>query len=300
LPNTLAHIGIQGLATRTVLRGADFKWIYIGCILPDLSWILQRFVRLSLSGIDPYDMRLYATVQTSFFFCILISAALALLTSDFRRTFSILVLNSFLHLLLDALQIKWGNGVHFLAPFDWRMINFGFFWPESLTAYLLTLLGLIYIIWNWHRSLNVPADKVRRSTTRLIAPIVLIAIYAVLPLAMFDGPEEADNHYVKTLRAYQDRPGRDIEVDREFFTPTSGGGVLRTYAGEDLLLEGIDLDRPVPISIRGNFISENRVRVRDYHIHSDRFREIASYIGLFLILILWFEAVRRRSSKTRP
>jgi hypothetical protein len=256
---------------------------------------LQRFVRLSLPGIDAYDMRLYATVQTSFGFCILISAALALLASNFRRTFVILVLNSFLHLILDALQIKWGNGVHFIAPFDWNMINLGFFWPDSLIAYLLTLLGLVYIIWNWHRSLNVPAGKRRWSTPRLIAPIVLFALYAALPFAMFDGPEEADNHYVKTLRAYQDRPEHLIEMDRRPFTPEPRGGFLRTYAGEKLKLENVELVRPGIISIRGIFVAEDSIHVYELHEHSEWFRDIASYIGLFLILSLWIEAMRRRS-----
>jgi hypothetical protein len=35
MPNTLAHLGIQGVATLSWLKKADLKWIFIGCIIPD-------------------------------------------------------------------------------------------------------------------------------------------------------------------------------------------------------------------------------------------------------------------------
>jgi hypothetical protein len=49
VPNALAHLGVQGVATRALLRDADLKWVYIGCIIPDIPWILQRFVRAVFS-----------------------------------------------------------------------------------------------------------------------------------------------------------------------------------------------------------------------------------------------------------
>ena len=69
MPNTLAHLGVQGIATRSVLRDADLKWIYLGCIIPDVSWIIQRLVRYVIPNIDLYDLRLYAIVQASLLFC---------------------------------------------------------------------------------------------------------------------------------------------------------------------------------------------------------------------------------------
>ena len=71
MPNTLAHIGLQGLATRKLLRDADLKWIYLSCIIPDVPWIIQRLVRYVIPNIDLYDLRLYAIVQASFLFCLL-------------------------------------------------------------------------------------------------------------------------------------------------------------------------------------------------------------------------------------
>ena len=52
---------------------------------------------------------------------LLLCAAIAALTTTPRLVASVLGLNALLHLLLDATEQKWGNGVHLLAPFSWRM-----------------------------------------------------------------------------------------------------------------------------------------------------------------------------------
>jgi hypothetical protein len=75
-----------------------------------------------------------------------LSAAAALLAQAFWRTWAILGGNAVLHLILDAMQTKWGNGVHFLVPFSWDLTNWGLFWPESAVTYGLTAFGLGYIL----------------------------------------------------------------------------------------------------------------------------------------------------------
>ena len=75
MPNTLAHLGIQGVATRAFIRTADVKWIFLGAVIPDIPWILQRLVRGTLPGVDLYELRLYATVQASLAVCLLAAAA---------------------------------------------------------------------------------------------------------------------------------------------------------------------------------------------------------------------------------
>lgn len=117
MPNTLAHIGIQGIATRSIIKDADYKWILIGCIIPDVPWILQRIVSV-VFNVDLYALRLYATVQSSFFFCIILSLVLATFSKQYWRVFIILSTNSFFHLILDSLQTKWANGVHLFAPLN--------------------------------------------------------------------------------------------------------------------------------------------------------------------------------------
>ena len=294
MPNTLVHLGVQGVATRALLRDADLKWVYIGCIIPDLPWILQRIMRLPFSGLDLYDLRLYAIVQSSLCFCLLLSLALAVLSTHFWKIFVILGLNSFLHLFLDALQTKWANGVQFLTPFNWQLTNFGFFWPESLPTYLLIAFGLTYFVLNWRHSIEVPFDMTRRPAIRLFAFIALIFVYFATPLLLIDRPENADNHFVKTLRSHQNRTGRYVEFDRVAYDHQASGGVLRTFAKEDLNVEGMTLNRSTVLSVRGIFVTHDLIRVKEYHVHAHLIRDLASYLGLSLVTLLWIDAVRRK------
>ena len=238
MPNTLAHLGVQGLTTRFLLKDADYKWIYLGCIIPDFPWILQRIVKLAFPSIDPYDLRLYVIIQSSFCFCLLLSAALATLSVNYWKTFAILGFNSFLHLLLDACQIKWANGVHFLAPFNCHLTNFGFFWPENFLTYLLTIFGISYLVWNWRRAVIIPINLTYRTAMRLSVFFALIVAFYTFPFLLIDGPEEVDNHFVKTLRKPHDRPGRHIELDRNSYISHPSGGTIRTFTGEELSMDG--------------------------------------------------------------
>ena len=268
MPNTLAHLGIQGVATRAVLRDAGHKWIYLGCILPDIPWILQRLVGQILPGIDLYDLRLYVVIQASLLFCLLLSLALATLSTHFWKIVAILSFNSFLHLLLDACQTKWANGVHFLAPLNWELINFNLFWPESIPTYLLTVFGLAYFIWRWRSSVNTPIVLKWRPPMRLLASIAVIALYFSGPFLLLPGPADADNHFVRTLRNREKRQGRHVEFERNYYRHKSSGSVLHTFAGEKVEVEGVTVERSAVISARGDFVSDNRVLIKDYHVHS--------------------------------
>jgi hypothetical protein len=290
MPNTLAHIGLQGLATRSLLKEADLKWIYVGCIIPDVSWIIQRLVRYVIPNINLYDLRLYSIVQASFFFCLLLCFALAVFSKRFIRTFIILSINALFHLVLDAAQIKWANGVHFFAPFNWQMTNFNLFWPESISTYLLTFLGLMYFAIKWRRSISQNDFRIPQSVLRVWIFIFFIAAYFILPLSFLNLPERANNHFVKTLRDEKSRQGKHIEFDRARYKPNTKEGVLIIFTGEEIGIEGIRLKYPAAISIRGIFNSNQSVRASEYHIHTEWFRDVASYTGLTLVAMAWIVA----------
>ena len=67
MPNTLVHLGVQSVSTKALPREADFKWIAVGCIIPDVPWIIQRIILAAGTGIDRFELVLYATAQASFF-----------------------------------------------------------------------------------------------------------------------------------------------------------------------------------------------------------------------------------------
>jgi len=141
MPNTLGHYGVQGAASRALFGRVDPRWIMAGCVLPDVPWILQRLTQAVFPGAYPYDLRLYFVAQASLFGALVGCGAAAALAPKPRRIFLLLAFNVLFHLLLDACQTKWGNGVHLLAPASWHMLNFGWFWSAEWPSHALTAAG---------------------------------------------------------------------------------------------------------------------------------------------------------------
>ncbi len=287
MPNTLAHYGIQALTTRALLGATDLKWVFLGCVIPDLPWILRRIISTLLPEVNVYDLRLYVMVQASLIFCLLIAAAFAACTVQPWKVFSILSLNSLLHLLLDAMQTKWANGVHFFAPVSWELLNFGWFWPESLPTYVLTALGLLVLLWKWRETITKPPNLSFSFGQRSLLAIILLFGYMLLPLIALEGPEAANAHFIKTLKDRENRAGRLIEFDRNDYKKHPQGDTLTVWTHEEFQVAGHPGRQSATVSIRGRFISPEHLEIYDLHEHNTWFRDGASYLGLIALTLMW-------------
>ena len=294
MPNTLAHAGAQGLVTRTAVSGADLRWIYLACVIPDLPWILRRVVCFAVPSVDPILLRSYVIIQASLIGCLLFCAAAALLSSRFWRVWALLGGNAVLHLIIDAMQTKWANGAHFFAPFSWELTNWGFFWPESIVTYALTALGLLYILWHWRSSWSEKLDLAQLTGFRLAGTGGLLVGYFTLPLLLLHGPIEANTHYLKTLDEPRDRTGRYVEIDRARYISTQEGAFLEYFSGR-ARVESLKIQPPATVSIRGVFGAKDTIRVIEHHVHAGQFRDYPSYLGLTLISVIWVGASVRKS-----
>ena len=289
MPNTLAHIGVQGFSTKIVFNFSDLKWIYLGCIIPDFPWILQRILKYS-NLLNLYDVRDYSIILSTLLFSIILSGALSMFSKNSKKVFLILAFSSLFHLLLDPLQIKWANGTHLFAPFSWHLLSFNLFWPESLLTYIITVLGLLYFIYYYKSALKESSDLIIPGIKKMYLMISLLLVYFIIPLCMLNLPEENNNHFVKTLRDYNSRQGKYIELDRADYITDSLGDYIKTFAKERIKTANLKFENNKLISIRGKFISRNEIYVEDYHIHSG-FRDDASLLGVFLTAILWLNCI---------
>jgi len=287
MPNTLAHLGLSGLATRGLCRDADLRWVYVGAIVPDLPWILQRALRFFFSALNPLDLRLYVIVQATLVFSLILSACFALLSSAPRKTFFILAFGVFFHLILDAFQIKWANGVHLLAPLDWDLFQLALFWPESWPTYFVTGLGLSYVAFTWRKTISEPLPFSLSSARRLYGALALFVVYLLLPFSLMDASEANDNHFVQTLRHLESRTGKPIAFDRAYYEHASPAGKLRISTGEKLDVVGLNVAYSARVSVRGRFLDPKTIQVDAYHVHLPHFRDNASYLGLGLIALIW-------------
>ncbi len=280
MPNTLIHIAIQAPASRLISSKIELPWILTATIIPDIPWILQRIL-FKLQVGDPYQMRLYCTAQASF----ACSLLLCLVFSQFHprrlHLFLLLAANSLVHLLLDASQIKWGNGVHLLAPFNWDVTNFSLIWPEHPAGYLAATVGLTYILF------MLPAIHRDGLLVKHCSFLVLsgaLLSYFLIPFLFMQPLEISNSSHIHTLRHIEGRTGKPIELDRAVFDGQRR--VIHMFNQEEIGLTGKLPQQSGLTSIKGEFESPRTIRVNQYHSHSG-YRNIASYIGLALIAIIW-------------
>ncbi|WP_417911690.1 hypothetical protein [Candidatus Electronema sp. TJ] len=299
MPDTLAHFGIQIIASKALFREADARWIGIGCLLPDLPWILQR-AALALGWANPVGLRLYAVIQSSLFFSLLLAAALSLQAAQSRRVFLLLTWNCLLHLLLDPLEIKWGNGSLLAAPFSWQLTSFALFWPEDMPPRLLALLGLLLFPAAAWLDIRRRELCFIRNKQRQAAGLLLLLLYILLPFGLFSGPLKKDNHFAATLLA-ENRSSSWIDFDR--WPYQAGSQSILAYSGETLRL-AVPFDslpaQDGTLSGRGRFLSHSEVLLAEWHLHRSG-RDLRSLAGLFLLIAVWSVAIReKRITIRRP
>lgn len=292
MPNTLAHIGIQVLGQRALGFGSrDFGLILIGCVIPDLPWIFQRVIS-TLEIADPLRLFAYSSNQSSLFFSLIFAAAVSLLLRESNRAFMLISVSCTVHLLLDALQIKWSNGAILLAPFDWATVNWGKVWPESPFVYVATFLGAAVILYAISTCRDFSMQFGANRIQRLIAGTMII-VWLALPLVFIPTAFGLDNHYLNTVAEVQARSEKYLELDRTTVHVRDNKFFAELLSGEQIELLSSNIPGPGVYSIAGKFDDPQRLLVIAWHRHSE-YRDLASMVGLGAILF-WFalSAIRR-------
>ena len=285
MPNTLVHFAAQGAASRGLWRRLDPRWIYLGCLLPDIPWILRRVVVAYGVPVDAFDLRLYTMGQASLAGTLLLGGALALATAAPRLVLAVLGTNALLHLLLDATELKWGNGVHLVAPFSWRMTSFDLLPGESLVYLVLAAAGALLVVWELTRPRNAIVGFVS-TPSRLASSAALLAAYLAFPLPFLGAIEASGSYSVKTLREGAARPGRPVSLDRTAFLATPAGGFVQLWTGERVRATGELPAHDATVSLHGTFLAPDLLRIDRLFEHRQD-RDWPSYVALLLLATLW-------------
>ncbi len=285
MPNTLVHIAIQSPASRVLITKAEIPWIFLGTILPDIPWIIQRIV-LKLGLFDPLALRAYVATQASLFFCLILSFSLCWLSKKPKTVFTILAFNSLFHLLLDATQVKWGNGVHLFAPFSWHLSSFGFFWPENMFIAYASIIGFLLVLVLIPHIYEEGIELSTRFRWKFI--IFPLLLYILLPFLFSSSIWQSNPSYIATIADITGRPGKPIEVDRGIFNVEDA--TISIPSKERIHLSGKLPARSGVVSIQGEFLSKDQIVVHAFHFHAYN-RDLASKTGLAAILFIWILAL---------
>ena len=290
MPNTLVHFAAQGAASHGLWRRLDPRWIYLGCLLPDVPWILRRAVVGLGLPVDPFDLRLYTMAQASLAGTLLLGAALAAMSAAPRLVASVLGLNALLHLLIDATELKWGNGVHLLAPVSWRMTSFDLVPGESPVYLALTVAGALLVAWEIARRRPAALGFDLRPA-RVALSACLLAAYFLAPLPVLGAIEASGSYSVRVLREVEARPGRAVSLDRTAFLATPAGGSVRLWTGERVRATGAVLDHDATVSLEGGFLAPDVLRIDRLFEHR-RDRDWPSYLAIVLLAVVWVRPSR--------
>lgn len=281
LPNTLIHIAVQAPLSRAIFQKTEIPWILTGLLIPDIPWIFQR-IFLDLGLADPYQVRLYFTAQASLLFSLLLCMCFCTFSRQPAKTFTLLAFNCLLHLLLDALQIKWGNGVHLFAPFSWQYTSFGLLWPEHTVGYLLSLAGVLYLFWKIPK---IHGEGLHlHASPRWPIPIVFSLLYMLLPLLFIQQLEISNPGYTATLKDINQRAGKTIVLDRGYYSAKERS--LTLFTGESVTVSGNLPETSGTISLKGTFLSNTKIFADTYHRHTD-YRDFASIVGIGMTALIW-------------
>ncbi len=262
-------------------------WVIIACIIPDLPWIVLACL-IPLELFNPYDLRLFCTAQASLLFCLFFSAALACCAKQTGKTFMVLAGNCFFHLVLDALEIKWGNGVHLIAPFSWKMMHNGMVWPGHPLVLGLTLIGFLYLLFNRQSCAAFSSQPCIPGRKKITIGLLCLGCYLLAPLFFLEQLEEANTYNIHTLRMKDQRPGKEIEFDRVHYFAEQQ--TLQTFAGERIIVGGSQPALSGRVSFRGHFLTPTSFASAEHHYHRDR-RDLATLLGLFMTCTLLLQSL---------
>lgn len=154
-------------------------------------------------------------------------------------------------------------------------------------------------IWFLAYPAPTPTRLLFNSTRRLAAVALLVSLYLFSPLAFLEGPYSTDINSIATLQEKGSRVGKEVRMDRENYLQRDDGDVVLTFANEPLRVVGdIRAEKSTQVSLIGEFVDADSIRIKHLHEYHSYWRDLASYIGLGIFSLLWaVSLVRERRSQ---
>jgi hypothetical protein len=113
---------------------------------------------------------------------------------------------------------------------------------------------------------------------------------------MLHEPVRQGTHFLRHCDPPIDQAGRYFESDRAPVLASEDGAMVRVCSREIMLRE-ITGNGLISVSLKGR-IFEDRVVIDDTHVHGPPWRRnLGSYIGLGLIVVIWLLSIARTSAR---
>jgi hypothetical protein len=270
-------------------------------MIPDIPWILQRFLLLFVDqGEGAIALRAYAVIQSAPAFCLLFCTALAVLMQNPLRVWSVLYAQCLIHLLLDACEQKGGVGVPFFAPLSWHTWHWPVMAMDGPVVSTLSLAGVlvfVFLILQKRRSFGELGFHPR--SWNLTLTLLLLALYALLPLALIPKAIEANLHDLKTWSQPEHRAGAMVHLDRVPYQPGQPGTLKNALMQTSVQVPEIRHPHRALISGTARFTTRDTLVFEGspiLHPTSQRFNY--NLAGLLILAFIWLIPLFPSSKKS--
>jgi hypothetical protein len=266
--------------------------LLLGATWPDLPWVLLRglhmVVPISSSLTPSYYVQPFATPLM----CLWAGVIFACCVRRPRRQAVAFVAAAWLHLLLDACQTRFGNGVAFLYPLSGKLYDFEVFWEESPVglAMLALSVGFVAVV----AKQGVASMTWKRPPAMWVA--VLLVGYFAMPVvtwSLMRGDDTFGMAFVSDPTSFE---GRTVGFDRNLLAGTNPP-ILRTWYGRDLRLVGVPAEAQAGdiVSVRGRY-TDGEIAVEAFHVHLRHLHDVPSMVALAVFVVILWRARRNAPS----
>lgn len=282
MPDWISHLG-AGYVFRKFFAKYDLRVFLLGLILPDI--IIPPLKILEKLDLLPDELMLvlYTAPFHSPFIQFIFAAFISLFNEKVAMCFFALFSGSMIHLVLDALQFKQGEGVLFFYPLSFRSCTYSIFNVERLYYIPVVLLFLFLLIRIYRESGHY---RSRFRLKNLPFALVLLVILAFVPYWTKDAMMQKGPSCIGVVVQPEQWEGKDVGI---FYArvisenPCVIEHLSRPYA--------LICDRWLEVGDRVSFNAIYRggkLYTREVYVHNS-LKWYYSLIGLFFIILMFLK-----------
>jgi len=247
MPDWTTHLGGAYLAARPWGK-RDLRFFLLGALLPDF------FARLESLALDLLQVNFFADYAIGAFhtplLIFLLSALLALFSSQPKRCCRLIFSGGLFHLFLDMLESKVAHfGEYLLFPFSYRLFQFNLLPPTGTWLYVIWGFSLLILLYAaWEKKENILCLRPKASWPKVLGLLTLILLIPWLTSPIFEAHNAGYGQFLEDPAAFEGQqvslyvsqvvsedPLTVAELSRRFPLVTS----RRFKKGEWISLEGI-------------------------------------------------------------
>ncbi|CAD7770402.1 hypothetical protein FHEFKHOI_01389 [Candidatus Methanoperedenaceae archaeon GB50] len=265
------------------IKANDKHLVLLGGLLPDVAWVGMYLV--SIFDVDPMTTYPYFLSLHTPFIALLLSSSIASVSSQPKKSFSLLAIGAMSHITLDLLQK--GHRQLLLYPLTYDQLSYGLFWQEDFMGVGLSALSIliliIYLIRYNHEKATIFFGFTNKNNMTIALILLLLAFTIPLSTENFVNDNTGYSKFVQDSNFKN-----DVAVDL-FNLPVvviDNRPYITIYGKYFEILTEKKLKTGDCVSIKGIY-NNGTIQTSYLHTHNTLSKPLFSSIGGLLFTLIW-------------